>query len=398
MIAAISAAEAGAEVTLLEKNDRLGVKLRITGKGRCNITNNCDADEVLRNIPVNSKFLISAMKAFPPSHTMSFFESLGVALKTERGNRVFPVSESAPQVAQALSDRLKELKVRVEKNRAVDIITKDGKVYAAGTPRGSICCRCLVIATGGLSYPKTGSTGDGYKLAKSVGHTVTQTFASLVPLESSDIFCGRMQGLSLKNVRLTLEGEKNGRLFDDIGEMQFTHFGVSGPLVLTASSHMRDASDRYRVHIDLKPGLDEKKLDARILRDFTKYSNKEFRNALEDLASRLMIPVLVDRSGIPPETRVNTVTREQRKALTALFKDFSVDITNKRPIDEAVITSGGVSVTEVNPKTMASKLLPGLYFAGEVLDVDAYTGGYNLQIAWATGRLAGMNAAKECLG
>lgn len=273
---------------------------------------------------------------------------------------------------------------------ATDILTHDGAVSAVVTTEGTIDCDAAVICTGGLSYPLTGSTGDGYRLARQLGHTVTPTRPSLVPLESDDPWCAEMQGFSLRNVTLTVYDEQNKAVYSDLGEMLFTHFGVSGPLVLSASAHMRDFSQhRYRLSIDLKPALDEKKLDARILRDFQKYANRDFKNALYDLAGHAMIPVLVRLSGIPENTKVNVITREQRHKLVELFKHFPVSVTGTRPIDEAIITSGGVSLKEVNPRTMGSKLVPGLYFAGEVLDLDAYTGGFNLQIAWSTGYVAG---------
>jgi len=375
-IAAISAAEFGADVTLIERNAEIGRKLMITGKGRCNVTNDCTPEEVLGNTVSNPKFLYSAIRAFPPSAAMEFFERLGVPLKTERGNRVFPQSDKASDVVDALRNRIRQLGITLV-NQHVRNLDFDGKI---------------ILATGGLSYPKTGSDGDGYTLAKSLGHTIIPLSASLVPLTSNDSFCKEMQGFSLKNVKVTLSSDRE--LFSDFGEMQFTHFGVTGPLILSASAHIPEPlPEKLTLSIDLKPALDEQTLDARLLRDFAKYANRDFRNALSDLAGRLMIPVLVRRSGIPPETKVNAITKEQRAGLLHLFKNFSVSISGKRPIDEAVVTRGGVSVKEVNPATMESKLVPNLYFAGETLDLDAYTGGFNLQIAWATGYLAGKSAA-----
>ena len=368
----------------------LGKKLRITGKGRCNVTNNCDIKTVLANIPGDGRFLYSALNRFEPRDTMALFESLGVPLKTERGNRVFPVSDRSHDIANALERAYAHAGGRVLHAAATDILTRDGAVCAVVTTEGTIDCGAAVVCTGGMSYPLTGSTGDGYRFAQQFGHTVTPLRASLVPLESNDPWCAEMQGFSLRNVTLTVYDEHNKQVYSDLGEMLFTHFGVSGPLVLSASAHMRDFSQHsYRLSIDLKPALDEKKLDARILRDFQKYANRDFKNALYDLAGHAMIPVLVRLSGIPEDTKVNTVTREQRHKLVELFKHFPVSVCGTRPISEAIITSGGVSVKEINPRTMASKRMPGLYFAGEVLDLDAYTGGYNLQIAWSTGYVAG---------
>lgn len=390
MMAAGMAARQGAEVTLLEKNGRLGKKLLITGKGRCNVTNDCAWQDVLQNVPTNPRFLYSALAGFPPAEVKAFFEQYGCELKTERGNRVFPVSDRSHDIANALEHAYAHAGGRVVHAAARDILTQDGAVSAVVTTEGTIDCDATVICTGGLSYPLTGSTGDGYCLAQRLGHTVTPTRASLVPLESDDPWCAEMQGFSLRNVTLTVYDEQNKVIYSDLGEMLFTHFGVSGPLVLSASAHMRDFSQhKYRLSIDLKPALDEKKLDARILRDFQKYANRDFKNALYDLAGHAMIPVLVHLSGIPEDTKVNAITREQRHRLVELFKHFPVSVTGTRPIDEAIVTSGGVSLKEINPRTMGSKLMPGLYFAGEVLDLDAYTGGFNLQIAWSTGYVAG---------
>lgn len=387
---ALTAAQRGLSVVLLEPNKMLGKKLRITGKGRCNVTNNCDIKTVLANIPGDGRFLYSALNRFEPRDTMALFESLGVPLKTERGNRVFPVSDRSHDIANALERAYAHAGGRVLHAAATDILTRGGAVCAVVTTEGTIDCGAAVVCTGGMSYPLTGSTGDGYRFAQQFGHTVTPLRASLVPLESNDPWCAEMQGFSLRNVTLTVYDEHNKQVYSDLGEMLFTHFGVSGPLVLSASAHMRDFSQHtYRLSIDLKPALDEKKLDARILRDFQKYANRDFKNALYDLAGHAMIPVLVRLSGIPEDTKVNTVTREQRHKLVELFKHFPVSVCGTRPISEAIITSGGVSVKEINPRTMASKRMPGLYFAGEVLDLDAYTGGYNLQIAWSTGYVAG---------
>lgn len=389
MLCAAVAAGRGLDTVLLEPNRVLGRKLRLTGKGRCNVTNDCDAKTVIANIPGDGRFLQSALHRFPPSAAMQLFEGLGVPLKTERGNRVFPVSDSSHDIAEALVGYMRRENVRVMHSCALNILTDDSGVCAVVTGDGTIDCRAAAVCTGGLSYPGTGSTGDGYRLAESLGHTVITPRPSLVPLESKDDWCAEMQGFSLRNAELSAY-EDDKLVYRELGEMLFTHFGVSGPLVLSASAHMRAfKSKNYRLSIDLKPGLDEKKLDARILRDFEKYSNREFRNALSDLEGRAMIPVLVRLSEIPGDTKVNSITRAQRQALLSLFKAFPVSISGPRPIAEAIITAGGVSTKEVDPRTMGSKRVTGLYFAGEVLDLDAYTGGYNLQIAWSTGFVAG---------
>jgi len=384
MMCSAVAAERGLRVILLEPNKSLGRKLRITGKGRCNVTNNCDIKTFMQNIPGDGRFLYSALNKLPPAAVMELFESLGLKLKTERGSRVFPVSDNANDVAGALIRYMNRGGVRVLQCSARHILTENGAVTGVETTEGIIDCNAAVICTGGLSYPLTGSKGAGYEMARELGHTVNKCRPSLVPLESDDACCAELQGFSLKNV--TLSAYENDKLiYKELGEMLFTHFGVSGPLVLSASSHMRHfGEDKYRLEIDLKPALDEKKLDARLLRDFEKYQNRDFANALCDLAGRAMIPVLVELSGIPAETKVNSITREQRHRLLRLFKAFPVSISGPRPIDEAIVTSGGVALNEVNPRTMESKLVSGLHFAGEVLDLDAYTGGFNLQIAWST--------------
>ena len=388
MLCSAAAAERGLKVILLEPNKVLGRKLRITGKGRCNVTNNCDINEFLNNIPGDGRFLYSALNRLSPRDTMEMFEGLGLNLKTERGNRVFPVSDNANDVVGALQRWLNRTGVRVVHDSAKHILAENNAVTGVETSDAVIECRAAVICTGGLSYPLTGSTGAGYAMAQELGHTVTPTRPSLVPLESDDDYCAEMQGFSLKNV--TLSAYEDGKLiYKELGEMLFTHFGVSGPLVLSASSHMRRFGEaRYELRIDLKPGLDEKKLDARLLRDFEKYANRDFANSLGDLAGKAMIPVLVRLSGIPAETKVNSITREQRHELLKMLKSFPVSITGPRPIDEAIVTSGGVSTREINPRTMQSKLVDGLYFAGEVMDLDAYTGGFNLQIAWSTAYVA----------
>lgn len=392
MMCAVQAAQRGLRVVILDPNRLLGRKLRITGKGRCNLTNNCDVKGVLQNIPGDGRFLYSALNRFPPSETMAFFSALGVPLKTERGNRVFPVSDKADDVADAIAARCRALGVRVLRERAKEILTDSGAVCGVMAEETLLRCRAAVLCTGGRSYPLTGSDGSGYRLAGALGHTLQAVIPSLVPLESPDGFCAEMQGFALKNVLLRAY-EDDKPIYSEQGEMLFTHFGVSGPLVLSASAHMRRMGEaRYRLAIDLKPALDEKKLDERILRDFDKYANREFKNALCDLAGRTMIPVLIRLSGIPEDTKVNSITREQRRALVQLFKGFPVAVSGFRPIDEAIVSAGGVCTREVNPRTMESKLVRGLFFAGEILDLDAYTGGFNLQIAWSTGYVAGCSA------
>ena len=393
MMAAITAAEQGAAVTLLEPNERLGKKLNITGKGRCNVTNHADRETLLANVPRNGKFLYSSFSRFDGPAAMAFFESLGVPLKTERGNRVFPVSDRAFDVSAALERRLRALRVTMVRDRAVSLEVEGGAVRGVAGERGNYPAQAVVLATGGVSYPATGSTGEGHRMAADVGHTITPLRGSLVPLREKGNLCARMQGLSLRNVSLrVLEGNK--RIYTDFGELVFTHFGVSGPLVLSASAHMRRFDEKeYRLEIDLKPALDEAALDRRLLSDFEKYANHDFCNALQDLLPQKMIPIMVECSGIPPHQKVHEITREQRRTLLGLFKAFPVPVAGPRPVTEAIVTSGGVKISEVNPTTMESKIVKGLYFAGELLDVDAYTGGFNLQIAWATGRAAGMAAS-----
>ena len=396
MMAAITAAECGSKVLVLERKDRPLRKLMITGKGRCNLTNDCEPEKVMQNTVHNGRFLFSALRTFPPAAVMDYFSGLGVPLKTERGNRVFPVSDRAADVADALIREGKRLGVRIVCGRAEELRTEAGGIREVVWEGGSVRTRTLILATGGLSYPLTGSSGDGYQLAESLGHRIVPCRASLVPLVSPDQDCAEMQGLSLRNVRLSLL--KDGRsVWQELGEMQFTHFGVTGPLVLSASAHMYE-SGSYQLELDIKPALDDTALDRRLLRDFNEKLNRDFRNALGDLLPRLMIPVIVRRSGIDPGTKINSVTKEQRKALLTAIKHFVIPISGTRPIDEAVITAGGVDVREVRPGDMSSKMVDGLYFAGEILDLDAYTGGFNLQIAWCTGRAAGIAAAERAKG
>ncbi|MCL2392203.1 MAG: NAD(P)/FAD-dependent oxidoreductase [Oscillospiraceae bacterium] len=394
MLAASVAAKHGAKVLLFERNDRLGRKLIITGKGRCNLTNDCSASEILANIPNGHKFLYSALNGFPPSHVISLFESLGVSLKTERGRRVFPASDKASDIVDALRDDLKRSGVSVRTKRVLDVFCDDGNGFSVVSSGSETNTRTIIVATGGMSYPATGSTGDGFELAKKLGHTVTELRGSLVPLVAEPELCVQMQGLTLKNVRLSVYDGSKKPIFADLGELLFTHFGLSGPLALSASAHMRDFSKKkYHVLIDLKPGLDEKKLDLRILRDFEKYKSRDFANALGDLLNRSIIPIVIEKSGIPPGKKVHSISREERRALVLLLKAFRIEVDGPRPVEEAIITSGGITLSEINPKTMESKLVSGLYFAGEIIDADAYTGGYNLQIAWSTGFAAGSAAA-----
>ena len=396
MMAAITAARRGAGVTLLEPNERLGKKLNITGKGRCNVTNDCDQETLMANIPGNGRFLYSALTRFTPQDAMAFFEALGVPLKVERGNRVFPVSDRSFDISGALERELRRLRVRILRERAVEITAEDGRVTGMQTDRQHHPADAVVLATGGVSYPGTGSTGDGYAMAAALGHTIVPPRGSLVPLESGDADCAAMQGLSLRNVEATVLNGKNKPVFREFGEMLFTHFGVSGPLMLSASAHLRRwDKEQYRLSIDLKPALDQQKLDSRILRDIGENPNRDMANILSGLVHRSMVPVLLRRLALPEGEKANSLTKEQRRALVQELKHFTVSLTGPRPVAEAIVTAGGVKVGDVVPGTMASKLAEGLYFAGEILDVDAYTGGFNLQIAWATGYLAGLSAAEQ---
>ena len=392
MFAAIHAARNGSRVLLLERGDRLGKKLLITGKGRCNVTNDCSSQEVMANIPRNGRFLYSALDACDPAFVMAFFESLGCALKTERGNRVFPVSDKAKSVLDALTGAMRSAGVTVRNSRATALSVNDGRITGVFIEDECISCDWVILATGGLSYPTTGSTGDGYIMAQKVGHTVTQCEGSLVPLTTSGSDAQDMQGLSLRNVGVKVVNAKGKVIYKDFGELLFTHFGVSGPTVLSASAHLKGDCT---LSIDLKPALDEGKLNERILRDLETYKNRSMENALADLLSRSMIPVVLRRLGIDGAMQANSFTKENRRALVQLLKNFTLVITGKRPVAEAIITSGGIKVSEVDPKTMGSKLVEGLYFAGEILDCDAYTGGFNLQIAWATAYAAAMAVSKN---
>lgn len=397
LMAACAAAEkyGGRAVTVIEKNRRPGRKLMITGKGRCNVTNNCDRDTLISNVPANGRFLFSAFSDFGTADTMEFFEKRGVPLKTERGNRVFPVSDKASDIVDALVNTVRKSGVKILTAEAEEILTENSAVTGVRTRDGGILeADSVILATGGMSYPVTGSTGDGYEMAFRLGHTVTPLKASLVPLNVKQGFCSKLSGLSLKNVTLTVyESGRKKPVFSELGEMLFTHFGISGPLVLSASAHMRKmGSAEYTAYIDLKPALDEQKLDSRILRDFEEEKNRDFANSLDKLLPKSIIPVIISLSGIAPDTKVNQISREQRARLCGVLKALRLDITGFRPIEEAIITGGGISVKEINPSTMESKLVSGLFFAGEIIDADAYTGGFNLQIAFSTGHLAGKNA------
>ena len=397
MMAAITAARAGAAVTLLEPNEKVGRKLYITGKGRCNVTNNCGPAELMAAIPRNGKFLYSAFNRFGPTDTVNFFEALGVPLKTERGNRVFPVSDQSADIVDALFFELRRQGVEVCRDRVTALTVRGNTLDGVQTEKGREFkdCNAFILATGGASYPRTGSTGDGYGLARSAGHTIVPIRGSLVPLESEDPCCARLQGLSLRNVELCVKSGKGKTVFREQGELLFTHFGLSGPLVLSASAHMDFSKSDYTAHIDLKPALDERRLDARLLRDFAERANLDYANALGGLVPRSMVPVLSERTGVPADTKVHEIRREQRRRLLETLKDFAVPLSGTRPVEEAVITSGGVAVGEIVPQTMESKKAKGLFIAGELLDVDGYTGGFNLQIAWSTGYAAGAAAAER---
>ena len=407
MMAAIASAENGNNVTLLEKKERLGRKLLITGKGRCNITSSLPIDEFIRNIPGNGQFLYSSFKNYTNNDIIDFLKQEGLEVKEERGNRVFPVTDKSLDVLKCFTKRLKELNVKIEYNMKVtEIIPKNenGKLNVRVMEAEKNKARFfeadkVILATGGKSYPLTGSTGDGYELAKKLGHTVTQIRPSLVPLETFEQnMCKELQGLSLRNVNVELKNKENNKIiYQDFGEMLFTHFGVSGPTILSSSAHLvryKNIDELLKnrkvvLSIDFKPALSEEKLDERILRDFSEFKNKQFKNSLDKLLPQKLIPVIVEKSGINPEKQVNEINKKERHKLVSLLKNFEITIKGFRPIDEAIITSGGINIKEINPKTMESKLVEGVYFAGEIIDVDAYTGGFNLQIAYSTGYAAG---------
>ena len=387
LFSAYNAALCGKSVVLLEKNDRCGKKLNITGKGRCNVTNACDREEFLKNVIANPRFLMSAISRFSTEDTMAFFENMGVPLKTERGNRVFPVSDKAQDITDCLVNACLSLGVVIKRKNVSSLIIKDGVIKGVCCGREELFAKRVIIACGGASYPRTGSDGSGHKLAKSAGHTITAIRPSLVPLVSRDKLCRESMGLSLKNVGVSFKkGEKT--LYYEQGEMMFTHFGVTGPVILSASSYL--GSDYpYEMFIDLKPALDEKTLDKRLLRDFSENQNRELKNSLSALLPSKLISPFIELTGISPDTRINSITKEQRATMLNLLKALPVKIIGTRPIDEAIVTGGGVDCKEIDPKTMQSRIVSGLYFAGEVIDVDAYTGGFNLQIAFSTAYVAG---------
>ena len=393
MYAAITAAQAGHQVLVCEKNEKPGKKLYITGKGRCNVTNDCDPEEFLKNVCTNRKFLYSAIYGCTSQDVMDFFESHGLKLKTERGNRVFPASDHSSDVIAALRKTMQSFGIETRFRAPVKrILAEDGRAAGVVLENGEkISADAVIVATGGLAYPSTGSTGDGYRFAKETGHTVTEQYPALVPMNIKEDIPGKLQGLSLKNVQVSvMDGKK--RIYEDFGEMMFTHFGVTGPLILSASSAVgaKQRGKELTLSIYLKPALSEEQLDARILRDFDNEKNKQFKNALGGLFPSKLIPVMIEVSGIDPEKKVHEISREERRNFSNKIKNFRLTITGFRDYNESIITRGGVSVKEVNPSTMESRILPGLFFAGEVLDLDALTGGFNLQIAWATGRAAGL--------
>ncbi len=394
LIAAGRAAERGHRVFIFEKNNLAGKKLRITGKGRCNITNACDIDTLISNVPGNGRFLYSSFNLFSNTHIIDFFENMGLPLKVERGGRVFPVSDMAKDVVDTLLSYNQKNKVNIIYNSPVaEILAEDGRVTGVRLEGGTTKkLDAVIAATGGVSYPGTGSTGDGYKIVQKLGHTIIPLKPSLVPLVIKDDWVKELQGLSLNNVAIRLLDKAGRVIYDDFGEMMFTHFGVTGPVILSASRHILDYGYRnvYLV-IDLKPALSYEKMDNRLQRDFLKFSRKQFKNALDDLLPKLLIPVIIRLSRIPPDKPVHQISKEERQYLGNLLKNLSCEVSGSRSFDEAVITSGGVSVKEITPNTMESKIVQGLYFAGEMIDVDAYTGGYNLTIAFSTGFTAGNN-------
>ena len=396
MMAAITAAENGADVILIERNRQPGKKLLITGKGRCNVTNNCTKDEFFDNLTCNAKFLYSAYNSFNAQDTMSFFEGCGVELKTERGNRVFPVSDKSADINNALIDRCSTSGVRIIKGKAEKILTDNGRVISVIADGSEYACKCCIIATGGTSYRSTGSDGNGYKLAKSIGHTITDIKPSLVPVVCREDECKELAGLTLKNVSLSVKNCKGKQIYTDFGELTFMDYGISGPMTLSASCRIDfDDGEKY-FDIDLKPALSEEQLEARLLRDFDKNRNITLSVYLGALLPRQLIAPFISRLCVPETTMVNSITKEQRRAMIKLLKNYSFTAYEFRPINEAIITSGGIKVSEIEPKTMASKLVKGIYFAGEIIDVDAYTGGFNLQIAFSTGFAAGKYASEEC--
>ena len=393
LISAFAAAKNGNDVTIFERNSRPARKVMITGKGRCNVTNNCDRETFLANTPHGGRFMYSAYSAFSSEDVMCFFESRGVKLKTERGNRVFPVSDKAVDIVDALVSAVKDAGVKIVTSRVTDVLTEYATVTSLRLENGAeYYFDKIIIATGGKSYPVTGSTGDGYLMAEALGHTVTPLRPSLVPVMTQESFCSRLCGLSLKNVTLSLyENGKKKPIYSELGEMMFTDFGITGPLVLSASAFIDKSPDEYSISIDLKPGLNSEMLDKRILRDFSVEPNKDFINSLDELLPKRLISVIVHNTGIEPRKKVNNITREERQRLIYEIKNLKLSVLRLRPIEEAVVTSGGIKLKEINPATMESKLISGLFFAGEIIDVDCFTGGFNLQTAFSTGYLAGIS-------
>ena len=394
MMAAATAADRGLDVILLEKQHRLGRKLLITGKGRCNITNDCDVEELIENVPTNGKFLYSAFYTFTNYDAINMFNSLGLKTKTERGKRVFPESDKASDVVKSFEKMIRLKKVKVILNAKVNrIIAKDNKVEKVIYNHDEeIKCDSVILATGGMSYPLTGSSGDGYRFASNLGHSIVSPKPSLIGLEVQESYVKDLEKLSLRNVSIKVLNSKNKKIYDDFGELEFTKYGLDGPIIKSASCRMKDTTkENYKIILDLKPALDEEKLDKRIIRDFTKYMNKNFENSLDDLLPKKLIPIIIELSGIPKHLKVNQISKKQRQDLVHLLKNMNFTVKRYRPIEEAIVTSGGVKVSEINSSTMESKLVNNLFFAGEVIDVDAYTGGFNLQIAYSTAYLAGIN-------
>ncbi len=404
MMSAITAAENGNEVLIIEKNSTFGKKLLITGKGRCNITSSLYMSDFIKNTPGNGMFLYSAFQNYTNTDIIEFLRKQGLEVKEERGNRIFPVTDKSIDVLNCFEKRIKELNIKYMLNTTVEkILIKNYEVLGLRTNREIIKAEKIILATGGKSYPLTGSTGDGYRIASELGHKITPIRPSLVPLEIYEKEeCKKLQGLSLKNVKIKIEEDKKV-IYEDFGEMLFTHFGISGPTILSGSAHLvryknideKLKNKNIKLSIDLKPALTEEQLDDRILRDFKEFKNKQFKHSLDKLLPQKMLPVIIEQSKIEPEKRVNEVTKEERKRLITLLKNFEITIKGFRPVEEAIITSGGINIKEINPKTMESKLIKGLYFAGEIIDVDAYTGGFNLQIAYSTGYTAGMHCGDE---
>ena len=393
LIACGTAAKTADKVILIERNDIIGKKLLITGKGRCNITNSAEIEDIIASYPHNGKFMYSALYTFTNDDIVNLLESMGVKTKVERGGRIFPVSDKSRDVVNALKKYALRENTKLVFAKVNKLIIENGKIKGVNTTKGDYFGDSVVVCTGGKSYPKTGSTGDGYRFAKQAGHTVIEPKPSLVPIVTAEKWTAELMGLSLRNISLTAYNSKNKKVFSDFGEMLFTHFGISGPVVLSMSVHLKE-QEKYRIEIDLKPALNEEQLDDRILRDFEKYNKKHLINSLDDLLPKALIPVIINLSGIEQHRQTGTITREERMKLAALLKHLPLTFKGFRPIDEAIVTSGGVKVSEINPSTMESKKVSGLYFAGEVIDIDGYTGGYNLQAAWSTGYLAGMNAAE----